>query len=117
MSFRVQFVISDDEYKQLKEIAKSKGISISKYVKDKVFEREDSFQDIWEEFKERLDAFPPNVEFDVSTIMSQDRWHTLDKSSKLSLAKLLSKNVASREFSNVVFVGRSSSNVSIYRKQ
>lgn len=117
ISYRVQFVVTDDEYEYLKNLVKERGVSISKYVKDKVFESEDSFKEIWDEFSAKLEAFPSNIEFDVSTVLSQERWRTLDKSSKLSIARLFSKKVTSHEYSDIVLVGRSSSNVSIYRKQ
>lgn len=98
-------------------MVEEKGVSISQYVKDKVFEPEESFEKIWEEFSDKLVLFPSNVEFDVSTVMSQERWRTLDKSSKLSIARLFNKKVTTHEYSNVVLVGRSASNISIYRKK
>lgn len=97
-------------------MVEKKGVSISKYVKDKVFGSGESFEKIWKEFLAKLDAFPSNIEFDVSTVMSQERWRTLDKSSKLSIARLFNKKVTSHEYSNIVLVGRSASNISIYRK-
>jgi ribosomal protein L15 len=118
MSARVQFVLTDNEYEQLKAIVKKdgKGVSISKYVKDKVFPKEDSFEVIWEEFANKLDAFPTNIEFDVANVMTQQRWNTLDRSSKLSLARLFNKKVTTKEYANIKLIGRSRSNVSIYKK-
>ncbi len=97
MSVRVQFVLTDKEYEQLKKLVQEKGVSISKYVKDKVIPREDSFERIWEEFLEKLKLFPINAEFDVSKIMTQQRWDTLDRSSKLSVARLFNKKVMSKD--------------------
>lgn len=117
MSVRVQFVLGDDEYKKLKELADIKGVSISKYVKDRVFPEEQRFEDIWEEFCNRLTSFPANAEFDVSIIMSQERWRTLDRSTKLSIARLFMKKVKSKEFDDIEIAGRSPSNVSLYVKR
>ena len=100
----------------MKEYAQEKGVSISKYVKDKVFPQKDSFENIWLEFIQKLELFPANVEFNVSNIIGHNRWQTLDKSSKLSIARLFSKKITSNEYTNIEYLGRSGSNVSIYKK-
>ena len=123
MSVRVQFVLSDEEYNLLKQWTKEEGVSISKFVKDRIFVRpeseKESFKKIWDEFCTKLSAFPANVEFDVSTIMNQDRWMTFDRSTKLSIAKLFNKNVTTKAegFNNIAIVGRSPSNVNKYKKE
>lgn len=122
MSVRVQFVVNEEEYEILKKMVCEKGVSISKYVKDAVFStipQKSSFEKLWQEFTQKLDEYPCGIEFDVSQIMTQGKWNALDRSSKLSLARLFNKKVSvekSSEFSNIEFVGRSSSNVSIYKK-
>lgn len=122
MSIRVQFVVSEEEYEILKRMVSEKGVSISKYVKDAVFStipQKTSFESLWQEFTEKLDEYPCGIEFDVSQIMTQGRWNSLDRSAKLSIARLFNKKVSvekSVEFSNIELVGRSSSNVSIYKK-
>lgn len=120
MSIRVQFVLSDTEYAKLKDLADDEGVSISKYVKDRVFpdSEVDSFKAIWDEFHAKLVAFPSNVEFNVATIMTQERWKTFDRSTKLSIAKLFNKkvNTKAKDFDNITIVGRSPTNVSIYKK-
>ena len=120
MSVRVQFVLTDDEYEILKKNVREKGISISKYVKDRIFSEtgdgHESFENIWGEFCERVKVFPSNVECTVATIMTQERWQALERSEKLSIARLFNKSVAKREFPDIELVGRSSSNVNIYKK-
>lgn len=116
MSVRVQFVLTDDEYEELKQIVNKTGVSISKYVKDRVFSKEDSFEKIWGDFIEKLERFPAHVEFDIANVMTQQRWQSLDRSSKLSVARLFNKKVTSGEFANIELIGRSPSNVSIYKK-
>lgn len=116
LSVRVQFVLSDSEYEELKKIVEEKGVSISKYVKDKVFYNSDSFEKIWEEFCDKLGSFPKNIEFNVANVMTQERWRKLDKSTKLSLARLFNKKVRADEFSDVEFIERSSANVSLYKR-
>lgn len=116
MSVRVQCVLSDDEYKQLNKILNDKGISWSKYIKDKLFPPEIAFEIIWNSFHERLEKYPTNIEFTVANIMGQDEWNKLDKSSKLSLSRSFNKKVVSGEYDNIRLVGRSQSNVSVYLK-
>lgn len=119
MSVRVQFVLSDDEYSELKKLVEEQGVSISKYVKDHLpltRLEEDSFEKIWGEFLQKLDSFPKEIEFDISIVMTQQRWQTFDRSTKLSLAKLFNKKVKAGEFDNIELVGRSPNNVSIYKK-
>lgn len=120
MSARVQFVLSDEEYEEVKAKAAKEGVSISKYAKDRVLEKSEGerFKAIWDEFCAKLDKFPAEIEFDVSTIMGQERWVTFDKSTKLSIAKQFNKKVngESEGFCNITMVGRSPSNVSKYKK-
>lgn len=124
MSVRVQFVLNEDEYKKLKEAANKENVSISKYVKDCVFKASseggegESFTDIWKEFCGKLVSFPTDTEFTIATVMTQGRWGTLNRSDKLSIARLFNKKVKSQAdgFQNVRIVGRSPSNVTIYQK-
>ncbi len=117
-SVRVQFVLTSEEYEQIREIVEKKGITVSKYVKDRLFgKEEDSFENIWQEFLNKLNSFPANVEFDVSTIMTHSRWGELNKSEKLSIARLFNRKVASGEIGEVDLIGRSPSNVSLYKKR
>lgn len=116
MSKRVQFVLTDDEYEQLKEIVNEKGVTISKYVKDCVIPKNDSFEVVWNEFLEKLRVFPKQIEFNVAQVLSYDRWSKLDKSTKLSIARLFNKNVTNGKYCDVKLIGRSPSNVTIYKK-
>lgn len=116
MAKRVQFVLTDAEYEQLQAIVADKGVTISKYVKDRVMPKEDSFELVWNEFSEKLENYPVQTEFNVAQILTDERWSELDKSTKLSIARLFNKNVSNGEYKNVVYIGRSSSNVSIYKK-
>lgn len=116
MAKRVQFVLTDAEYEQLQAIVADKGVTISKYVKDRVMPKEDSFELVWNEFSEKLQNYPAQTEFSVAQILTDERWDTLDKSTKLSIARLFNKNVSNGEYKNVVYIGRSSSNVSLYKK-
>jgi len=118
--FRVQFVVTNDEYDDIKVRADNLGISISQYCKDMVIPRENSFESTWRMFIEKLENYPQKVEFDVSQIMTRAEWDLLNKTTRLAIARRFNKVVKAREkypaFSDVEIVGRSSSNVSIYRK-
>ena len=113
---KIQFVLSDEEYKKLKYIVDNKGISISKYVKDCVLPEEQTFEDIWMEFEIRLKEYPKNAEFTVQNIMTYKRWKSFSRSAKLSIARLFNKKVKNDEVVGVVSLGHSSSNVSVYKK-
>lgn len=121
MSVRVQFVLSDAEYVTLKERADNEGVSVSKFVKDKIFPNNvnGSFKKIWDEFCDKLARFPMDTEFNVAIIMTQERWKTFDRSTKLSIARLFNKKVNAKAegFKNITILGRSSANVSLYKKE
>ena len=116
MGHRIQFVLTEDQYNEFVKAVSDSGMSISQYVVAKVLPQKTEFEKIWEEFQMKLEAFPPGIEFDVGIIMGQDKWSTLNRSEKLSVARLFKKKVSSGEYSNISMVGRSSSNVSRYRK-
>lgn len=116
MAARVQCVLTDAEYKELQQLAKERQVSVSKYIKDRIFPKEDSFERIWAEFVSKLEQFPSNVEFDVAKVMTWERWSKLDRSSKLSVARQFNRKVAAGEWKNIRLIGRSPANVSIYIK-
>lgn len=116
MGHRIQFVLTDEQYNVFIEDVKNSGVSISQYVISKVLPNKTEFEKLWAEFVERLKTFPVGIDFDVSIILGQDKWYTLDKSQKLSVARLFNRKVSSGEYSNIAMIGRSSSNVSRYRK-
>lgn len=115
MSYKIQFAASKSEYDELKKKAEGKGVSIARYVKDIVFPKEDSFEKLWNEFLEKLSTYPTGIPFNVAYVM-EERWGTFDRSTKLSIARLFNKKVMSGEFEGVEFIGRSSGNVSMYKK-
>lgn len=114
----VQFTLNDKEYEQLAALAKEKGISIPKYVKDCVLPPapEGSFKDIWDELVDKIAHFPADIEFTIATVMTEERWRSFSRSTKLSLAKQLNKQVAAGSIPKVYLKARSPSNVSIYAK-
>lgn len=116
MGYKIQFAVSKSEYDELKKRVEGKGVSISQYVKDIIFPKENSFEKLWNEFLERLSTYPTGIPFNVAYVM-EDRWSTFDRSTKLSISRLFNKKVMSGEFDGVVeFIGRSSGNVSMYKK-
>lgn len=118
MSSTVQFIVTDEQYNDLKIRAEKRGISVSKLVKDIVFPEETSFEHIWQEFLDKLAKFPRDVEFTVATVMGQEAWKNLDKSSKLSIARSFNKKVTSDDKYKkyIKHIGRSEYNVSLYKK-
>lgn len=116
MGRRIQIVIPDNQVEKFDNDVKESGLNISQYILSKIFPEETSFDEIWKEFLGKLNSFPAGIDFDVAIIMGQDRWFELSKSEKLSIARLFNKKVTSGEYGNIKLVGRSSSNVSRYKK-
>lgn len=113
-------VLSDQEYEEIHNEAKAKGISASKYVYDLISRQRktngDPFEDKWKLLQERLKSYPTGAEFDISILVGTDLWKTYDRGTKLALARTLKRKVDDGTMDNVSIVGRSSSNVTIYRK-
>ena len=124
MSVRIQVIITDDEYAAIKEKINRENISLSQYVRsclfpinNKLIEKERTeFEKLWEVYKQLLVEYPVDTPFNVSQILSDTKWKSLDRSTKLSLARLLNRNVKSGNLPNVVNIGRRSGNVTYYKK-
>lgn len=120
MSKRIQFFITDEQYKQVEEDAAEKGISIAQYFKDSAGLGEEAFEKVWKEFQDKLQKYPRGTTFVISDVIGLERWAEFDRSMKLTLARQLNKCVKAEKkeapFDNVCLVGRSPYNVSIYRK-
>lgn len=117
MSRNLVIVLSDEEYKQIHELADEKGISASKYAYDKLFNGEDSFEHKWQALLNRLSAYPSGTEFDISIAAGTDVWKTYDRGTKLALARTLKRKIDDGTITDISVIGRSSSNVTIYKKK
>lgn len=117
MSKNLVIVLSDEEYEFVHRKAEERGISASKYARDMIFPAEDNFESKWNILLDRIERYPSGAEFDVSMIMGRNLWDKYDRSTKLSLARTLSRKIADGTINNVIPVGRSSSNVTIYQKK
>lgn len=116
MSKKFQIVVSEEEYDSLQKIATSKGISISQYIRDKVFGENNNFEVKWESLLKKIESYPSGLEFDVSILVGREEWSSYDKSTKLSLARTLNRHVVAGKLPFVKIVGKSASNVTIYVK-
>lgn len=117
MSKNLVIVLSEDEYDYIHKVASEKGISASKYARDLIFPEENSFENKWQLLLNKIEKYPKNMEFDIAMIIGYELWRTYDRSTKLSLARTLSRKIADGTISDVAVVGRSSSNVTIYCKK
>lgn len=116
MSKKFQIVLSDEEYDFLQNIAAQKGISASQYIRDKLFGEANNFELKWNAVLEKIKKYPAGIEFDISMVVGREEWNRYDRSTKLSLARTLNRQVLSGELCNVSIAGKSSSNVTIYVK-
>lgn len=116
MAKKFQIVVSEDEYKFLQKVASDKGISVSQYIRDKVF-GENNFEEKWNRLVEKICRYPVGFEFDIAMMVGRDEWAGYDKSTKLSLARTLHRQVISGELKNVDIIGKSASNVTVYVKR
>ena len=116
MSKNLVSVLSDDEYKEIHALAAEKGLSASKYAYDKLFEDKDSFESKWNALVKNISVYPSGADFDISIIVGMDKWQSYDRGTKLALARTLKRKVDDGTLQDVRIIGRSSSNVTIYRK-
>lgn len=116
MSKNLVIVVSNSEYESIHIASAEKGISASKYAYDLIFSSENTFESKWNHLLNQIKNFPTNTEFDISLLIGTETWKTYDKSTKLSLARTLSRKINDGTLNNVAVVGRSSSNVTIYKK-
>lgn len=116
LSKNLVIVLSDEDYDKVHALAAEKGISASKYAYDRLFGEKDSFESKWNELIENLTTYPAGAEFDISIIVGVGKWKTYDRGTKLALARTLKRRIDDGTLKNIAIVGRSSSNVTIYRK-
>ena len=116
MSKNLVIVLSDDEYDEIHKIAATKGISASKYAYDKLFDCEKNFEMKWNQLLDKLEKYPIGADFDTGILVGVDIWKEYDRGTKLALARTLKRKVDDGTLANVTIVGRSSSNVTVYRK-
>ena len=117
MSRNLVIVLSDEEYNRIHELAAKKGISASKYAYDKLMGGEgDSFESKWNTVLQNLEIYPAGIDFNISMLTGLETWNTYDRGTKLALARTLKRKIDDGSIKNVVIAGRSSSNVTIYRK-
>lgn len=114
---KFQIVVSDEEYDILQKVASDKGISVSQYIRDKVFGEENNFEAKWNRLVGKIEKYPVGFEFDIAMLVGRDEWASYDKSTKLSLARTLNRQVNLGELKNIDIVGKSSSNVTVYIKR
>ncbi|MBR2403246.1 MAG: DUF1413 domain-containing protein [Lachnospiraceae bacterium] len=117
MSKKFQIVVSDEEYEFLQKVASDKGISVSQYIRDKVFDQNNYFEVKWNSLLERISNYPVGLEFDISMIVGREEWSSYDKSTKLSLARTLNRQVVGGKLPFVKIAGKSAANVTIYIKR
>lgn len=117
MSKKFQIVVSDEEYEFLQKVASDKGISVSQYIRDKVFDENNNFEVKWNSLLERISSYPVGLEFDISMIVGREEWSSYDKSTKLSLARTLNRQVVAGKLPFVKIAGKSAANVTIYIKR
>ena len=116
LSKNLVIVLSDEEYDTVHTLAAKKGISASKYAYDKLFDDKDSFESKWNALTDNLTSYPVGADFDISIIAGIETWKTYDRGTKLALARTLKRKIDDGTLKNITIVGRSSSNVTIYRK-
>lgn len=116
LSKNLVIVLSDEEYDMVHTLAEKKGISASKYAYDKLFGDKDSFESKWNALIDNLASYPVGADFDISIIAGIETWKTYDRGTKLALARTLKRKIDDGTLKNITIVGRSSSNVTIYRK-
>lgn len=71
----------------------------------------------WNSLLERISNYPVGLEFDISMIVGREEWSSYDKSTKLSLARTLNRQMVGGKLPFVKIAGKSAANVTIYIKR
>lgn len=114
---KFQIVVSDAEYEFLQKVASDKGISVSQYIRDQVFPEKNNFEIKWNSLLEKIANYPVGLEFDIAMIVGREEWSSYDKSTKLSLARTLNRQVTKHKLAFLEIAGKSAANVTIYIKR
>lgn len=105
--YSVRFSCSDEQYKQLLENSKKKGLSIQQYIRQVLFEENNETATVItveEALKRAMQKFKPGEEFFVREIFSDEEWLTIK--SPTVLGKLFYQEVKNRDDIQLVRMGR-----------
>jgi len=110
---------SEDEYKTLKKASEDLGMSISAYQKYSSLLRlnrinSENIEDLIKEMKSNLISFEVDKPFIAATLL-KDKWVTLTRSQKCTLAKILSAEIKKNP-NLYIKSGTISGNISQYKK-
>lgn len=110
----LQINVTPEQYDLLLAEAEKNGINLPNYVKIRLFGDSD-FMEYYEKMKKNVDRFSSGARFTLKSLIEPE-WN-LRKGLKLSLGKAFRKDVITGNITNVVEIGRDTSNIIWYQKQ
>ena len=109
----VQILLTEQQYQELEEKAKEKGLSVPLYIKGAVLQT-DEFSTAYEKLIKKVDDIPSGTKFDIKSLFGTE-W-TMSRGVKLTLGKTYFNRVEKGYITNVSKIGKDSSNVMWYVK-
>ena len=109
----VQLLFTGDEFADLQQKANLYGLTVPLYIKSVVVEGYE-FGSYYRALLEKVEALPAGTRFNIRALFGVD-W-TMGRGIKLNLGKTFYNRIADGVISNVVPVGKDSSNVMWYEK-
>lgn len=116
MSRVIAISFNNDDYEKIESKAKEKGLTVSSLCSQTIinsFNLDDDRLKLEKELKSRISSINSNKEFTMKELFNKEEWMKFSKSSKLSVGRLLKDNPSNF---NLIFSGKNSSNVSLYKK-
>lgn len=110
----LQINLTPEQYDQLLAEAERKGTNLSNYVKIKLFGDND-FTEYYEKIIKNVNGLSDGTRFTVKSLIDPE-WN-VRKGLMLSLGKAFRKDVIAGNITDIIEIGRDSSNIIWYQKQ
>lgn len=111
MTHTVAVTLTDGEYKQAVETAKSLGITLAQYVKQNAIVSDD-FTKYFDILCEKAKRHPLEKPFMVMDLFAD--WDAIDRGLRLSLGRTFYHQVSAGKIPGIALAGKGRSNIQLY---
>ena len=111
----IQILFTKEEHDQLQKEADKLGLTVPLFIKRTVL-KDDVFGDYYQNLIEKVNALPIGTEFNIKSLFGVEWNMGISKGIKLNLGKTFFGRVDSKIVTNVVCIGKDSSNVMWYKR-
>ena len=112
----IQLAFTQDEYKQLLELASDNNMNITDFMKSKTLPNYKGTPYYIEIAKEKVNLLPTDINFTLPLLFGED-WNKLSRSIKLSIGRDFYRQVNENNIQNIIPTSKDSSNIQVYKKQ